>query len=320
MIHASADVLSKNIGEGTNIWQFCVVLPSAIIGKNCNICSHCFIENDVKIGNNVTIKNGVQLWDGIEIEDNVFIGPNVTFTNDSFPRSKHYPRQFLKTVIKKGASIGANATILPGITIGENAMIAAGAIVNKDVAANTKLISKKVNIESHLKPINQQVSTNTISPHDTISHRQIRESHELWEDKTLQLCEIKKLQDSQAITESVDTYSLKINTESHRDFTNNTNDTTSHNPNTTGGGGKPSFSALYHILQRYISHNVASECPRYRYQGYSYHNNIYGIRQNKKSANENCFHDVYHSKTSFNRYCTTYKSDFYAKFSCSKVV
>ena len=264
MIHASADVLSKNIGEGTNIWQFCVVLPSAIIGKNCNICSHCFIENDVKIGNNVTIKNGVQLWDGIEIEDNVFIGPNVTFTNDSFPRSKHYPRQFLKTVIKKGASIGANATILPGITIGENAMIAAGAIVNKDVAANTKLISKKVNIESHLKPINQQVSTNTISPHDTISHRQIRESHELWEDKTLQLCEIKKLQDSQAITESqaitksVDTYSLKINTESHRDFTNNTNDTTSHNPNTTGGGGgKPTFYALYKILQRNKSHNVA---------------------------------------------------------------
>jgi len=143
MIHSLSDVQSKNIGKNTNIWQFCVILPNAKIGNNCNICSHCFIENDVKIGNNVTVKCGVQLWDGITIEDNVFIGPNVTFCNDKYPRSKCYPNEFLKTVVKKGASIGANATILPGVTIGENAMIAAGAVVTKNVEANTCYISKE---------------------------------------------------------------------------------------------------------------------------------------------------------------------------------
>lgn len=137
MIHSLSDVLSENVGEDTNIWQYCVVLPDAKIGKNCNICSHCFIENDVIIGDNVTIKNGVYLYDGIRIEDGVFIGPNATFCNDKYPRSKQYPDKFLNTVIKKGASIGANATILPGITIGENAMIAAGAVVTKDVVTNT---------------------------------------------------------------------------------------------------------------------------------------------------------------------------------------
>jgi UDP-3-O-[3-hydroxymyristoyl] glucosamine N-acyltransferase len=107
MIHPLTDVLSKNIGTDTNIWQFCVVLPNAQIGNNCNVCSHCFIENDVVIGNNVTIKNGVYLWDGIVVEDNVFIGPNVTFTNDKYPRSKEYPEAFQRTVLKEGASIGA---------------------------------------------------------------------------------------------------------------------------------------------------------------------------------------------------------------------
>lgn len=110
MIHKMSDVQSNNIGKDTNIWQFCVVLPNAKIGNNCNICSHCFIENDVVIGNNVTIKCGVQIWDGITIEDNVFIGPNVTFCNDKYPRSKQYPEEFSKTIVKKGASIGANAT------------------------------------------------------------------------------------------------------------------------------------------------------------------------------------------------------------------
>nr|WP_251821104.1 N-acetyltransferase [Campylobacter jejuni] len=126
MIHKMSDVQSKNIGKDTKIWQFCVVLPNAKIGDNCNICSHCFIENDVVIGDNVTIKCGVQIWDGITIEDNVFIGPNVTFCNDKYPKSKQYPKEFLKTIIKKGASIGANATILPGVIIGENAVIRGG--------------------------------------------------------------------------------------------------------------------------------------------------------------------------------------------------
>jgi len=133
MIHKLSDVQSQKIGENTNIWQFCVVLSGAEIGNNCNVCSLCFIENDVKIGNNVTIKNGVYLWDGIEIEDDVFIGPNVTFTNDKYPRSKQYPEEFQKTRIKKGVSIGANATILGGITIGEKAMIGAGSVVTKNV-------------------------------------------------------------------------------------------------------------------------------------------------------------------------------------------
>ena len=133
MIHKLADVQSENVGYNTNIWQFCVVLKSAIIGNNCNINAQVFIENDVFIGNNVTVKSGVQIWDGITLEDNVFIGPNVTFTNDYLPRSKQYPKEFLKTVIKKSASIGANSTIIGGITIGEYAMIGAGSVVTKNV-------------------------------------------------------------------------------------------------------------------------------------------------------------------------------------------
>lgn len=143
MIHPLSDVQSKNIGENTNIWQFCVILKNAQIGANCNICSHVFIENDVKIGNNVTIKNGVQIWDGIEIEDNVFIGPNVTFCNDRYPKSGNKNFKPEKIIIKKGASIGANSTILPGVTIGENAIIAAGSIVTKNVEKNTTLIQKR---------------------------------------------------------------------------------------------------------------------------------------------------------------------------------
>ncbi|HMT02233.1 MAG TPA: acyltransferase [Burkholderiales bacterium] len=135
MIHKLADVQSLYIGEGTNIWQYAVILLEAKIGKNCNICSHTFIENKVVIGDNVTIKNGVQVWDGIIIEDNVFIGPNVTFTNDLRPRSKQYPQEFNKTYIKNNASIGANATIVGGITIGSYAMIGAGSVVTKDVSA-----------------------------------------------------------------------------------------------------------------------------------------------------------------------------------------
>lgn len=135
-IHPTADVQTDKIGIGTQVWQYCVLLKGAEIGKNCNINYNVFIENDVKIGDNVTIKPGVQIWDGVMLEDNVFIGPNVTFTNDLMPRSKQYPEVFLKTIVKKGASIGANATIVAGNTIGENAMIGAGSVVTKDVPAN----------------------------------------------------------------------------------------------------------------------------------------------------------------------------------------
>ncbi|WP_419870110.1 acyltransferase [Chryseobacterium sp. CT-SW4] len=136
-IHPLSDVQSENIGDDTRVWQYCVILTDAVIGNNCNINCHVFIENDVVIGNNVTIKPGVQIWDGVTIEDNVFIGPNVTFTNDLVPRSKKYPEVFAKTLIKRGASIGANATVIAGNTIGENALIGAGSVVTKNVPANT---------------------------------------------------------------------------------------------------------------------------------------------------------------------------------------
>ena len=151
MIHSLSDVQSVSIGENTNIWQFCVVLPNAKIGKNCNICSHCFIENDVVIGDNVTIKNGVHIWDAIEIEDNVFIGPNVTFTNDLQPSSKNHPKEFLKTIICKGASIGANATILPGITLGINCLVGAGAVVTKDVPDNALVVGNPAKITKYIE-------------------------------------------------------------------------------------------------------------------------------------------------------------------------
>lgn len=109
MIHSLSDAQSQDIGEDTRIWQFVVILSGAKIGNDCNICSHCLIENDVVIGDRVTVKSGVQLWDGIRIEDDVFIGPNVTFTNDKFPQSKQYPEQFLGTTIRRGASIGGGS-------------------------------------------------------------------------------------------------------------------------------------------------------------------------------------------------------------------
>lgn len=134
-IHEKAEVQTQIIGDETKVWQYSIILAGAKIGANCNINAHCFIENDVIIGNNVTVKCGVQLWDGITLEDDVFIGPNATFTNDKYPRSKMYPDEFIRTIIKKKAAIGANATILCGITIGENAMIGAGSVVTKDVPA-----------------------------------------------------------------------------------------------------------------------------------------------------------------------------------------
>jgi acetyltransferase-like isoleucine patch superfamily enzyme len=145
-----ADVQSPHIGPTTRIWQFVVVLPGARIGADCNICSHVLIENDVIIGDRVTVKSGVQLWDGLRIEDDVFIGPNVTFTNDPFPRSKQYPPAFPVTTVKAGASIGGGATILPGITIGRGAMVGAGAVVTKSVPDYAVVVGNPARVVRYL--------------------------------------------------------------------------------------------------------------------------------------------------------------------------
>lgn len=134
-VHPQALCESKTIGEKTRIWAFAHVLPGARIGRDCNICDHVFIENDVVIGERVTVKCGVQLWDGVRLADDVFIGPNATFSNDKYPRSKHYQATVLETHVGRGASIGGGAAILPGLRIGAHAMVGAGSVVTHDVPA-----------------------------------------------------------------------------------------------------------------------------------------------------------------------------------------
>ena len=145
-VHSLADVQSAHIGGGTRIWQFVVVLPGAQIGRDCNICSHCFIETDVVVGDRVTIKNGVQLWDGLRVCDDVFIGPNVAFTNDRWPRSGQREFECLTTMLEDGCSIGAGAVILPGITIGRGAMVGAGAVVTRDVPIGTTVVGNPARV------------------------------------------------------------------------------------------------------------------------------------------------------------------------------
>jgi acetyltransferase-like isoleucine patch superfamily enzyme len=139
-IHELADVQTSLIGDGTRIWQFVIVLKGARIGRNCNICAQTFIENDVVIGNNVTVKCGVQLWDGLRIGDNVFIGPNATFCNDKYPQSGNREFDLLQTIVEDNVSIGANATILPGVRLGNGCRIGAGAVVTRDVPPNVTVI------------------------------------------------------------------------------------------------------------------------------------------------------------------------------------
>lgn len=161
--HPKALVETKNIGKNTRIWAFAHILPGAIIGEDCNLCDHTFVENDVVIGDRVTIKSGVQLWDGITLEDDVFIGPNATFTNDPFPRSKQYLKSFSRTVIRKGASIGANATILPGLTIGIYAMVGAGAVVSKDVPPFAIVVGNPARITGYVQA-DRDHSISTLPP------------------------------------------------------------------------------------------------------------------------------------------------------------
>lgn len=166
-VHEKAICESKNVGRGTRIWPFAHVLPGARLGSDCNVCECVFIENDVQIGNRVTIKTGVQLWDGTTVEDDVFIGPNATFANDLYPRSKVYPENFLRTIVKKGASIGANATILPGIEIGAGAMVGAGAVVTRSVPPNATVVGNPARIVGYVdadKSGHSHVTTREVEP------------------------------------------------------------------------------------------------------------------------------------------------------------
>lgn len=141
---------SSQIGDGTRVWAFAHILPGARIGRDCNLCDHVFVENDVVVGDRVTIKCGVQLWDGVRVGNDVFIGPNATFTNDKFPRSRQYQDRVLETVVENGASIGANATVLPGITIGAGAMVGAGAVVTRSVPPRAMVMGNPARITGYV--------------------------------------------------------------------------------------------------------------------------------------------------------------------------
>jgi acetyltransferase-like isoleucine patch superfamily enzyme len=149
-VHPQGLCESKHVGAGSRIWAFAHVLPGAKLGAECNICDHVFIENDVVIGDRVTIKCGVQVWDGVTLENDVFVGPNATFTNDAFPRSKQYPEKFARTVVKEGASLGGNVTLLPGVTVGKKAMVGAGAVVTRDVPPNAIVVGNPARIVGYV--------------------------------------------------------------------------------------------------------------------------------------------------------------------------
>jgi UDP-2-acetamido-3-amino-2,3-dideoxy-glucuronate N-acetyltransferase len=157
MRHPTADIQSKSIGERTTIWQYVVILPDAVVGDNCNICSHCLIENDVVVGNNVTIKSGVQLWDGLIVEDDAFVGPNVSFSNDKYPRSKEHQTSIPRTIVKSGASIGAGAVILPSVTIGRKAIIGAGAVVTRSVPDYAIVMGNPATIRGYVSSGNNKL-------------------------------------------------------------------------------------------------------------------------------------------------------------------
>ncbi|MBX9243465.1 WxcM-like domain-containing protein [Actinotalea ferrariae] len=149
-VHPQGICETGSVGDGTTIWAFTHVLPGAVIGADCNLNDHVFVENDVVVGDRVTVKSGVQLWDGVRLADDVFVGPNVTFANDRFPRSKQYPEAFLPVEVGQGASLGAGAVILPGLRIGMKAMVGAGAVVTRDVPANAIVVGNPARIVGYV--------------------------------------------------------------------------------------------------------------------------------------------------------------------------
>ncbi len=174
--HPQALVESPSIGDGTRIWAFAHVLPGAVIGRDCNICDNVFIENDVRVGDRVTVKCGVQLWDGVRVEDDVFIGPNATFTNDPFPRSRQHLAKYPETIVRQGASIGANATILPGITIGQHALVGAGAVVVRSVPPYAVAIGNPARIQRYVStaPFAREPVPQPATPDSAVEVRGVR--------------------------------------------------------------------------------------------------------------------------------------------------
>lgn len=164
MIHKCAIVESENIGSGTRVWAHAHILSGAVVGAECNICDGVFIEGNTIIGDRVTIKCGVQVWSGVRLEDDVFVGPNATFTNDQFPRSMDHSKPILETKVCKGASIGANATILPGITIGRMAMVGAGAVVTKSVPPFAQVVGNPARIVGYVDALEQYAPKAISSP------------------------------------------------------------------------------------------------------------------------------------------------------------
>jgi len=162
-IHPNALCESTAIGDRTRVWAFAHVLPGAVIGQDCNICDGVFVENEVRVGDRVTVKCGVQLWDGVTLEDDVFVGPNVTFTNDIFPRSGQHPESYAKTLVHKGASLGGNSTILPGVTIGAGAMVGAGSVVTRDVPEYAIVVGNPARITGY-------ANTTSLPRPDAVAH------------------------------------------------------------------------------------------------------------------------------------------------------
>lgn len=205
IIHFLASVQSLLVGANTRIWQYVVVLPGAKIGDDCNICSHCFIENDVVIGDRVTIKNGVSIYDGLRIGNDVFIGPNVSFTNDNFPRSKKTPDQFLETVIEDGGSIGAGAVLLPGIRIGRNAMVAAGAVVTRSVPPNAVVMGNPARITRYVDA--QKTNGNALPEKLVSSSRETKVSGV----KLFQMPRVADIRGSLSVGEFAETVPFEVN-------------------------------------------------------------------------------------------------------------
>lgn len=152
-IHSTAEVHATMIGPRTKVWQNVVILEGAVLGSDCEICAHCFIESDVRIGDRVTLKPGGYLWNGITLGNDVFVGPNVTFTHDRFPRSKESPQTSVKTIVEDGVAIGGGAVILPGVTIGRGAMIGAGSVVTHDVPPNAVITGNPGRVTGYVQSL-----------------------------------------------------------------------------------------------------------------------------------------------------------------------